>query len=232
MVKIYRTPAPLKTVERKAKYLPKLMAAINAGEELAKQKHLKKYNYKVTKDELKKMQHKKCAYCEAPSIDGTQAGDIEHFQTKDAYPEKAFDWENLFLSCSRCNQSLKKTFDVGVNYPFAILKPDVDNPMDYFEFKFLEFVDSSGNSYFEPILEPKITLGQEDRLRALKTIEVLGLNSKTSIEARSNAMVPYIELYRRFIFDQETINQLNEKFMQNPKMGYSAWIGSLPIPTL
>jgi uncharacterized protein (TIGR02646 family) len=62
-------------------------------------------------------QHKKCCFCERLVGDD---GDVEHFRPKSAYCQQkgekferpgyywlAYDWDNLYLSCSSCNQRQK-----------------------------------------------------------------------------------------------------------------------------
>lgn len=67
--------------------------------------------------ELERLYHNKCAYCES-QINTTADGNIEHFRPKneiDTGTEKLTpgyywlggDWDNLLLSCTRCNQKRK-----------------------------------------------------------------------------------------------------------------------------
>lgn len=55
-----------------------------------------------------------CCYCES-IVDDVSFEHIEHRmpknQTKDKYPEKTFDWENLHLSCEKCNNHKSTDFD-------------------------------------------------------------------------------------------------------------------------
>ena len=73
------------------------------------------YNHRSVKDALVDAQHRKCCYCESSFL-GTSWGTVEHFRPKRAirngpgraleYPGYywlAFHWENLLVSCERCN---------------------------------------------------------------------------------------------------------------------------------
>ena len=73
------------------------------------------YNHRSVKDALVDAQHRKCCYCESNFL-GTSFGAVEHFRPKKAvrygsgrgleYPGYywlAFHWENLLVSCERCN---------------------------------------------------------------------------------------------------------------------------------
>lgn len=72
--------------------------------------------YGAAREELTKLFHGKCAYCES-KISGSSQTDIEHFRPKGSVEEAkkaGFDhpgywwlamvWENLTLSCMHCNQ--------------------------------------------------------------------------------------------------------------------------------
>jgi uncharacterized protein (TIGR02646 family) len=74
------------------------------------------YNHSTVKDALVLAQHKKCCFCER--LVGHD-GDVEHFRPKSAYTQNkklerpgyywlAYDWDNLYLSCSACNQRQKR----------------------------------------------------------------------------------------------------------------------------
>jgi uncharacterized protein (TIGR02646 family) len=75
------------------------------------------YGDKSVKKALILAQHKKCCFCER--LVG-EDGDVEHFRPKSAYCQQkgkkferpgyywlAYDWDNLYLSCSPCNQRQK-----------------------------------------------------------------------------------------------------------------------------
>jgi uncharacterized protein (TIGR02646 family) len=76
------------------------------------------YGHDEVKQSLIAAQHGKCAFCERMIYDD---GDVEHFRPKAAccqgsrarmlrpgYYWLAYDWDNLLLSCSACNQRSKR----------------------------------------------------------------------------------------------------------------------------
>ena len=76
---------------------------------------------------LEELSHQKCAYCESNITSGAD-WDVEHFRPKGRVIENekhpgyywlAYEWTNLFPSCSHCNQSRKdrKTFDEPTTLP-------------------------------------------------------------------------------------------------------------------
>jgi len=77
------------------------------------------YNSPSVKSALKEAQHGKCCFCEA-KMTHVSDGDVEHFRPKGRWKQvngtpinypgyywKAYDWDNLYLACQRCNQREK-----------------------------------------------------------------------------------------------------------------------------
>ena len=72
----------------------------------------------------------KCGYCECPVKD-FQHGDVDHFRPKarvtnekdevindhPGYHWLAYDWQNLLISCQKCNQLSKLGFGKGCRFP-------------------------------------------------------------------------------------------------------------------
>jgi hypothetical protein len=88
------------------------------------------YGHSKIKRGLIKAQKGKCAFCES-NIISIASGDVEHFRPKGGYKQNekqvdlskpgyywlAYEWDNFFLSCERCNRIFKKNL-----YP--LLKPN------------------------------------------------------------------------------------------------------------
>jgi uncharacterized protein (TIGR02646 family) len=74
--------------------------------------------------------HGKCGYCECP-VQDFQHGDVEHFRPKamvtnekdeviydhPGYHWLAYDWQNLLISCQKCNQLSKQGIGKGCRFP-------------------------------------------------------------------------------------------------------------------
>lgn len=84
------------------------------NEQIEKHKHMKEYDkyYKDNdiKSALENIYNKKCAYCEQ------NVGDfyyhIEHYRPKDTYYWLAYSWDNLLISCAKCNMAKSSHFDI------------------------------------------------------------------------------------------------------------------------
>lgn len=85
------------------------------------------YGHPTVKQALIAAQHGKCCFCERKTGEG---GDVEHFRPKAAVRQNrntpllrpgyywlAYDWDNLLLACSECNQRHKKNL-------FPLLDPN------------------------------------------------------------------------------------------------------------
>lgn len=87
---------------------------------------------------LEVMQGRRCAYCEcaiATDKDRRTNQHIEHFIQKGRVTALTFSWSNLFWSCCAINSCGKFKDEKAATYNDGeIIKPDVDNPEDFFHF--------------------------------------------------------------------------------------------------
>lgn len=114
------------------------------------------WNKKYIKDQLLKMSHGKCCYCECKIGNGASEMHVDHFKPKKVYPELVVEWENLLPSCSYCNKK-KSDHDTGEK---PIIDPTNDNPKEYLYFKNYRYYSKS--------------FAKDDK--GMLTLDVLGLN--------------------------------------------------------
>ncbi|NTX39818.1 hypothetical protein HUA78_35815 [Myxococcus sp. CA033] len=194
----------------------------------------KSYAPNEVKAQLVACHYGKCAYCETRIIH-SHYGDVEHFRPKkgvtffdktgkmatiaDAYFWRAFDWNNLFLSCGVCNEQYKKNYfgllpsltataaeqqylGVGpLKVPTVAEKRQSPANPNLLEQAILidpgvdeprvliRFDVRNGQA----MPSPTINLLQGDKAlaygRTAKTIEVLGLNRPALVEARARHLL-------------------------------------------
>jgi uncharacterized protein (TIGR02646 family) len=116
-----------------------------------------KYNSADVKLALKKMYNSLCCYCES-EIDIVSFPHIEHRKPKRSqrgvpripYPQETYNWDNLHLVCSRCNNA--KGSKYNVRYP--ILDAALDWPIEQ-HFQYDEGYD--GIIWFPLTLRAKTT---------------------------------------------------------------------------
>jgi uncharacterized protein (TIGR02646 family) len=148
------------------------------------------YGHGSVKDALVLAQYKKCCFCER--LVGND-GDVEHFRPKSAYVQKkggklnrpgyywlAYDWDNLYLSCSACNQRQKRNlfplldpqarahehhYDVSLEKPLFI-NPGTEEPSQHIGFR------------------GEVPYGIDGSIKGKPTIESLKLDRSILNEAR------------------------------------------------
>lgn len=153
-----------------------------------------RYKHTEIKKSLIPIQDTKCVFCETiPNESGYV--EIEHYLPKAIYPEETFSWDNLLPSCKRCN--LKKLSLDTKKLP--IVKPDVDNPEDYFVYNNIK-------------IECKKDALDIDK--AQRTISRLDLNQYRLIKPRSVLLVSLVE-YENTL--EKTIDEYKVAKMQDKK---------------
>jgi len=122
--------------------------------------------------ELNKMQDGLCAYCESAL---SKHKHIEHFRQRSRIPAETFLWSNLFGSCNNAT-SCGKSKDSGGGYNDGdLVKPDVDDPDEYFVFiqdgsiKLKDANDSKGRETLRIFgLDPDFGRLREQRREAIR----------------------------------------------------------------
>lgn len=126
-------------------------------------------------DALFALQNGYCAYCEC-RLASKQEGHIEHLERRSDCPSKAFDWNNLFFSCSHHDScgKYKDEHKPKIRFNRAdIVDPSKENPADFFTFT------TTG------IIRPKADC--PNTFRASETIRVFNLNAKHLVQQRKRA---------------------------------------------
>jgi len=135
------------------------------------------------KKKLLVKQHKKCCFCEA-YVAHISYGDVEHFRPKGGYIQDiddqlekpgyywlAYKWENLFLSCTLCNQRFKKN-----HFPLEDPTTRCTNHRADTLHESPIFIDLSLEDPEDFIgFREEIAFGKDDG-RGSKSIDILGLN--------------------------------------------------------
>lgn len=110
MIPIEREPEPQILVQKKVEWLDAFLAKRSTNPKTRPDSS--KYAHPGIKDALRRMSHGKCFYCESKPDDGNGTEVDHHIEVADE-PSRTFTWENLYLSCRRCNQA-KKTKHVAL----------------------------------------------------------------------------------------------------------------------
>lgn len=154
------------------------------------------------KTALQEAQHEKCCFCES-KLTHIQYGDVEHFRPKRGYVQQkgdplerpgyywlAYDWDNLMLACTLCNQRFK-----GNLFPLANSSKRARNHHESIEQEEPYFVDP----YMEDPAQYISFRGAEivtvdDSERGRVTISGLALNRDELVERRKERY-DYVEIF-------------------------------------
>tara|TARA_B100000519_G_scaffold198007_1_gene206716 strand:- start:3881 stop:4555 length:675 start_codon:yes stop_codon:yes gene_type:complete len=147
----------------------------------------------------------RCAYCEDAIH---HAGHIEHFRRKNKnhFPELTFDWSNLFLACGSKNHCghYKDRSRANPYNPDDLIKPDVEDPEEYFYFH------SSGE------VRTRAGIDADKTHKANETIRVFGLDNRTLAGNRARAIKPYKKMLEEIAdWEPELINQYIQEEIEN-----------------
>ena len=109
-----------------------------------------------------------CWYCERrcqrDTEDGGKTPTVDHFRPLNRFPELAYTWANWIFSCHRCNQAKGGEWpESGYVDPSAA--EERERPERYFDY------DADTGEII-----PRAGLPSDARVRALRTIDDLGLN--------------------------------------------------------
>lgn len=122
MRSVEKTSKPAILIEHEITWTDELLTYIKEGKQVPE--HLKsKYRHKEIKEQLIKETHNKCVYCEC-KITHIDHGDVEHIVPKSKVHEKTFSWDNLTISCSKCNGYKSDYYDTTL----PLLNPYIDEP--------------------------------------------------------------------------------------------------------
>lgn len=101
MVPLVRGPTPRPLAEHGARWTEAYIEerSVNAS----KRPPAARYGHPEVRVELRRMSFGKCFYCERKLSEGEQ--EVDHHIEVAECPDLAFAWENLYLSCRRCNET-------------------------------------------------------------------------------------------------------------------------------
>lgn len=177
-----KTTKPAILTEKAEEWTTTLLDVLERGEKPSDA--LKgRYRHPEIKNALIAETDGKCAYCES-KIRHVSPGDIEHIIPKSRVPSEAYNWQNLTLACSECNNRKGDHYsedDEGLVDPYA------DDPAQYFLF-------------FKEVISPR-----PDRPRAMITEQVINLSRNELIERRRERMQFLDGIVSAYSFAAETV---------------------------
>ena len=133
MKNVKRRAEPASLVKNAQKWENDLINALTLfkkGGQEVKESLFNRYNKPDVKDALIKMYKGMCCYCET-EIGVVSYEHIEHRKPKSLFPAMTFNWDNLHLSCPKCN--IEKLNKWNSNKPIldAVLDVPIDRHLTY-----------------------------------------------------------------------------------------------------
>ena len=144
--------------------------------------------YKKVKNKLEDIYHCKCAYCET-NITVSGYSHVEHYRPKNEYYWLAYSWDNLLLSCPKCNTNK------GIKFPIKADKAEKEIPLSNLHFKTSEYdnqerplivnPEQKTQDYFDENLSFDINAKINGKTEELQeTIKICDLNRKPLVNKR------------------------------------------------
>jgi len=123
VIRLNKSAQPPILAANAARWLAEFKIAKAAGEVPS---HVaRRYAHADIKAAVKADSFDKCVYCES-KIPHVSFGDVEHLKPKSTFEDLRFDWSNLALVCSRCNNAKGNQYDPAC----PPIDPYVENPSD------------------------------------------------------------------------------------------------------
>lgn len=193
MIRVSRLSKPGILEKNEADWIAAIKEAKTKEE---KNRCISRYKHHQIKARLIEVFHGKCAFCES-YIGNVDYGAIDHFKPKSAFPEEAVKWENMLLSCNKCNGKGQK----GEAWPLEdeggfLINPCDEQPSDFFDFEFDEMT-------FMTIVKPKTIRGETSE-------RIYGLNKITLVKDRNIAIKRLVALAKYYHSDHRAKEYLNE----------------------
>lgn len=159
------------------------------------------YGHKKVKEALSAAQDNKCCFCES-KIGHIAYGDVEHYRPKAGWVQDeeplnkpgyywlAYEWDNLLLSCEKCNQLFKKNYFPLANNERAMSHydaVDVEVPL------FIHPAKEDAEAFIT--FEEEMPVEVDGNERGYQTIKKLGLDRELLNEQRRKDLTKIKTLY-------------------------------------
>lgn len=183
MVQLHKSEKPKVLIENQQAWTEELLEFVRAKTAIPKAVQSKYRNVDIKAAVLMETKDK-CAYCESKILHVHHA-EIEHIKPKSKFPEKCFDWENLTVACSICNNKKSDYYDENI----PLINPYTDNPGDH--------IDCEGPLIFS----------LDTSTSGKKTVLTLDLNRSALLLSRCERLKPLLNLIARYNAEPDVIKK-------------------------
>lgn len=188
MINLTKFPKPQILIDNEVSWTDALMGFVMVGQKIPSsiQGH---YKHVEIKNSIKLETAGKCMYCES-YITHVYPGDVEHIIPKSVFPSLTFNWENLSLACSICNNKKRDYYDPNL----PLLNPYVDTVNEHVRL-------------FGPLL-----MHINDSRRGEATLKIIQLNRHELRERRLEVLQEFQTLLDKY--NRETLSGLKHILKQ------------------
>lgn len=182
------------------------------------------YGHDEVKKSLIKIQDYKCCFCES-KIGHISYGDVEHFRPKAGWVQNdekinkpgyywlSYQWNNLLLSCQKCNQRYKKNYFPLLPYSTRAISHNDDIKSE--QPLFINPADEEAEAFIT--FNEEIPKAVDDNERGNETIKKLGLDRELLNEQRRNRLNMIRDIYDLSKLFPETFPQKKEVLLMIKK---------------
>lgn len=153
--------------------------------------------YKDLRANLANLTKGHCAFCDGNSFDASKET-IEHFKPKNEFPLLAYQYENLFYCCDKCQSNSNKPYQPNI-------KPDHEN----YDFASIFYIDLK--TFQIEVLEHLESDNPDLFTKAKAFLNRYGINGTYRISRRKNV---YKDLQNYFIAEYGTADTRNRDNFQ------------------
>ena len=146
------------------------------------------------REALIKEQKNQCFYCEKKIENDTSKVHIDHIKQRNVYHKLECEYSNMALSCNGNGEKYcgKYKDKQGIWDDKKFIHLTLENPSDFFIYR------ANGE------IGAKKSLSQDEKERAVNTINYLNLNHKSLVEVRENIFFQ-IEMYKIYNYETDEI---------------------------
>lgn len=134
-----------------------------------------------------------CVYTEIRIQDNKNCH-IDHFRTRNLFPDKTFDYSNMLVACNSENYGAKykdKQIKSKADYTFLI-NPTVDTPSDYIEYTFTGEMEAIGENQ-----------------KGIQTINYFNLNEQSLVNRRKR-VIKNLGSMKDYLTEDELVAAIGE----------------------
>jgi len=150
-----------------------------------------------------------CAYCEKQISYNQNKSNIDHFKTRNLFPQETLNYNNLLVSCNRkdtCSTFKDKNIKCKSEYD-SIINPVIEDPNDFFDYLPTGEIVAKK---FDPKAEYTIKAFNLGTIEADKLVQSRKQITKYIKEAKSDSSLDEILKFMNYEYKSFIINVYNK----------------------